>query len=687
MGNTVTQDPTIAARLPPRVLVLGVISLLTAVSSAMILGLLPVFLVAVLGASMTSVGIIEGIAGAGMSIAKVIAGPVSDWLGRRKPLLLLGYGMSAVVKLVFPVADNAIAVLFARALDRVGKGLRDAPRDAFVADITPQPIRGSGFGLRAALYTLGFVIGPLAAIGLMKSSGDDYRLVFWVAVLPAVAGIALLILGVKETAEVRSAGRRTFDRAQLAKLAAPFWWIVAIASMFSLARFSQAFLVLKTHEIGVQVAYLPVIIAVMHVVYSISAYPCGVMADRVSPRIQLAVTGVILIVADVVLAGATAFWVVALGSALWGLQMGLSYGLLKAAVADIAPKQLSGTAFGIYDCAIGITTFLASAVAGLIWTSRRIDPDFRTWRRAGGGGTRAGLLLADPEIRDDEPRRPRTLDNNSLSRGLECRQSGAVVDVDDVDVDFQDLAVTVDLKVDGPSDADMFKLCRQVIDAFDRLSIGAHNDISGRSGRCVGAQQTRPLRRGSGRRLHDKDALDGATAIAASGNDANAGGRDAAGTDQFGDDAAHHADRNGEAEGGGRLPAQIGDRIDTDEPARGIEKRSSRVSRKYRRVGLDHVGNLATPDGRQLPSERAYHACRERLIQTKWISDRIDKLTDLQFIRAAVWDRSPEIPAPASGAARPSRSLAPIPRRRHRIAFRRPARSLSTRRPARHVRW
>lgn len=356
----------------------------------MILGLLPVFLVAVLGASMTSVGIIEGVAGAGMSITKVIAGPISDWLGRRKPLLLLGYGMSAVVKMVLPLADSAITILFARAIDRVGKGLRDAPRDAFVADMTPEPIRGSGFGLRAALYTLGFVIGPLAAIGLMRVSGDNFRLVFWTAVLPAVAGIALLVWGVGETAETRSADpeRRLFGREQLAKLAAPFWWIVAIAGVFSLARFSQAFLVLKTHEIGVQVTYLPVIIAIMHIVYSVSAYPCGVLADRASPRIQMAAAGAILVAADVVLAGASAFWTIALGSALWGLQMGLSYGLLKSAVADIAPIQLKGTAFGIYDCVIGITTFVASAVAGMIWSIGGATPTF------GIGAALAALALA-----------------------------------------------------------------------------------------------------------------------------------------------------------------------------------------------------------------------------------------------------------------------------------------------------
>lgn len=358
-------------RLPSRILVLGLVSLLTAISSAMILGLLPVFLIAVLGASMTLVGTIEGMAGASMSLAKIIAGPVSDWLGRRKPLLVFGYGMSAAVKLVFPLAETALAVLVARALDRVGKGLRDSPRDAFVADITHQSIRGSSFGLRAALYTLGFVIGPVAAAGLMLLSDNDYRLVFWAAVLPAVAGIVLLAVGVKETPQGLSEVpvRRFFGRRQLAELAAPFWWIVAIAGVLSLARFSQAFLVLKTHEIGVHVAYLPAIIAVMHIVYSISAYPAGVLADRVSPRIQLAVTAAILIVADTVLAAATVFWAIALGAALWGLQMGLSYGLLKAAVAEVSPKQLHGTAFGIYDCVVGFTTFLASMVAGMIWSS------------------------------------------------------------------------------------------------------------------------------------------------------------------------------------------------------------------------------------------------------------------------------------------------------------------------------
>lgn len=356
-------------RLPSSVTVLGLVSFLTAVSSAMTLGLLPVFLVAVLGAQMTSVGIIEGIAGAAMALAKIVAGPFSDWLGRRKPILVVGYGLSALIKMFLPIADAAATVLLVRGLDRLGKGVRDSPRDALLADITPRAVRGAGFGLRAALYTLGFVVGPLAAMALMRWSGDDFRLVFWIAVVPAVAGIALLVAGVKEQPrEHRGIDVwRRFDRRLLTQLTAPFWWIVAIAGVFSLARFSQAFLVLKTHESGLAVAYIPLIIVIMHVVYSASAYPCGVLADRISPRFQLGLAGVVLVCADLVLAGANAFLMVAAGAALWGLQMGLSYGLMKAAVAEVAPEHLRGTAFGIYDCVAGITTFLASAGAGWIW--------------------------------------------------------------------------------------------------------------------------------------------------------------------------------------------------------------------------------------------------------------------------------------------------------------------------------
>jgi MFS family permease len=357
------------ARLSPNVAVLGIVSLLMGMSSAMIYGLLPVFLVTILGASMATVGLIEGIAEATTSAMKIFSGLMSDWIGRRKPLVVLGYALSAVTKLLFPLAETAPTVLVARIADRIGKGVRDAPRDALLADMTPSAIRGSGFGLRFALYTVGAVAGPLAAIALMALSGDNFRLVFWVALLPGFASIAVLLIGVKEAPIERSdKWQLPIRRRDLALLRAPFWWTISIAAIFSLARFSPAFLVLKAHDIGIDAAFVPGILVIMYSIYSAAAYPFGVLADGVNRHRQLGIGAVILVAADLVLAGASTTWMTALGAALWGLQMGITQGLLSAAVADAAPVRLRGTAFGLLDLAVGLATFTASAGAGLLWT-------------------------------------------------------------------------------------------------------------------------------------------------------------------------------------------------------------------------------------------------------------------------------------------------------------------------------
>ena len=357
------------ASLPRHVVVLGVISLLTAASSAMIYGLLPVFLVRVMGVTMASVGIIEGLAEGATSVAKIASGLASDWIGRRKPLVLLGYGLSAANKVLFPLAANVSVVLAARVIDRIGKGMRDAPRDAFLTDVTPAPIRGSGFGLRLAFYTTGFVLGPLAAMALMAASGDDFRLVFWIAMIPAVIAIAVVLFGIKERRRVVVAGapRLQLRMSELARFPSPFWWAVMIAGLLSLARFSYAFLVLKAHHIGVDAAFVPIMLVVMHLVYAAAAYPFGVLADRTDRRLQLVLGAGVLICADLVLAGASAFWMAALGAALWGLQMAITQGLLSASVADAAPEALRGTAFGIYELAVGLATFVASSAAGALW--------------------------------------------------------------------------------------------------------------------------------------------------------------------------------------------------------------------------------------------------------------------------------------------------------------------------------
>jgi MFS family permease len=362
-------DGQMPQRLPHHVAVLGVISLLTAMSSSMVYGLLPVFLVRVLGATVASVGLIEGIAEAMTSFMKIVSGFASDWMGRRKPLVLLGYAVSAINKVMFPLAGDVFTVLVARVIDRAGKGMRDAPRDAFLTDVTPAKIRGSGFGLRLAFYTTGFVIGPLAAIALMKLSGDNFRLVFWIAVIPAFMAIVVLLFGMKEPARKTFAYRplRMPRRAEFARLAGPFWWAIAIASLLSLARFSHAFLVLKAHHVGVDAAFVPIMLVIMHLVYAAAAYPCGVLADHIDRRLQLGVGAAILVGADIVLAMAQVGWISVVGAALWGLQMAVTQGLLLASVGDAAPAELRGTAFGIYDLAVGVAAFVASSAAGALW--------------------------------------------------------------------------------------------------------------------------------------------------------------------------------------------------------------------------------------------------------------------------------------------------------------------------------
>jgi MFS family permease len=372
-----SQEPTnrwngrLHPRLSPTIAWLGGVSLLTAMSSAMVYGLLPVFLLKVLGASVAIIGTLEGAAEATTSLMKILSGALSDRFGRRKPLLVLGYTLSAFNKLLFPLAQAVPLVVIARIIDRVGKGIRDAPRDAFLTDITPSEIRGSGFGLRLTFYTTGFVLGPLVAIALMTLSGDDFRLVFWAAAIPAFAAILILLGAVQEKPEQQiPATHRWLIRARdLRSFASPFWWWIAVSGLISMARFSQAFLVLKAHDVGVDPAFVPIILVLTHSVYAAAAYPFGVLADRLNRRTQLAGGIVILIVADLALMQASSFEATALGAALWGLQMAVTQGLLAASIADTAPDALRGTAFGIYELAIGLAIFIASAAAGVLWAA------------------------------------------------------------------------------------------------------------------------------------------------------------------------------------------------------------------------------------------------------------------------------------------------------------------------------
>ncbi len=357
----------LSMRIPGSVWALGFVSLLMDTSSEMIHSLLPLFMVGVLGASSTAVGLIEGVAEATALIVKVFSGVVSDWLGKRKQLALFGYALGAVTKPVFALAGTLEAVLAARLIDRVGKGVRGAPRDALIADVTPPEIRGAAFGLRQALDTIGAFVGPLIGAGLMLLWANDFRAVFWVAVIPGAAAVALLFFGVDE-APVPGARRGSpITAADLKRLGTDYWWVVGIGAAFTLARFSEAFLVLRANQSGVPVAVVPLVMVAMNVVYAATAYPFGKLADRMAHGRLLALGLVVLIAADLVLAFDRSWPVVFAGVMLWGAHMGITQGLLATMVADTAPADLRGTAFGFFNLVSGVAMLAASAVAGLVW--------------------------------------------------------------------------------------------------------------------------------------------------------------------------------------------------------------------------------------------------------------------------------------------------------------------------------
>jgi MFS family permease len=356
-------------RVPRGVWALGFVSLFMDISSEMIHSLLPIFLMTGLGASASLVGLIEGIGEGTASITKIFSGYVSDRLGRRKLLTLIGYGLAALTKPIFAIAITPFEVLAARFIDRVGKGIRGAPRDALVADMTPASVRGAAFGIRQALDTAGAFVGPALAIALMWLYADNMRAVFWWAIVPGLVAIALLFFGVEEVAQAATgaAARPPITWRSIGDLGNAFWIITAIGAVFTLARFSEAFLVLRAQNVGVPIALAPLIMIAMNVVYSLAAGPIGALSDRVGRYGLLAPGFAVLIAADLTLALWGSVAGVFIGAALWGLHMGLTQGLLAALVADTAPPHLRGTAYGLFNLAGGIVALIASVVAGVLW--------------------------------------------------------------------------------------------------------------------------------------------------------------------------------------------------------------------------------------------------------------------------------------------------------------------------------
>lgn len=355
--------------IPTGIWALGFVSLLMDVSSEMIHALLPIYLVTVMGASMVTVGTIEGIAEATAAITKVFSGALSDWLGKRKLLAVVGYGLAALAKPVFPLASSIGWLVAARFVDRVGKGIRGAPRDALIADIAPAHARGASFGLRQALDTVGAFVGPLLAIGLMWLTANQFRTVFWVAVVPGLLAVVLVVTAVREPArpaDLREV-RAPLSLPELKRLGLPFWLVVCVATVITLARFSEAFLILRAQSMGLPIVLVPLVLVIMNVAYSLAAYPAGALSDRVNGLTMLVLGFLILIAADIVLALPGNLVGTALGVSLWGLHLGITQGLLATLVADTAPPELRGTAFGMLNLSSGLSLLAASLVAGTLW--------------------------------------------------------------------------------------------------------------------------------------------------------------------------------------------------------------------------------------------------------------------------------------------------------------------------------
>jgi MFS family permease len=338
------------------------------------------------------VGIVEGVAEATALVVKVFSGYVSDFTRKRKPLVLAGYGLGALSKLAFPLAPSLAWIVGARVVDRIGKGIRGAPRDALIADLTPEEARGAAYGLRQALDTVGALVGPLLAVAAMAWLAGDIRAAFWVAVVPAAACVLLIVVGVREPDGTPYSGERPrLALADVRRLDRSFVVVTGIAVVLTLARFSEAFIVLRAQNVGMPLATVPWVMVAMTAVYAVLAFPAGAWADRGHASRLIAGGLVALIASDLVLAQANTAAGVLAGAALWGLHLALTQGLLSTLVAAVAPDDLRGTAFGVFNLACGLALLVASVLAGLLWDA--VGPA-ATFYAGAAFTVAAGLALA-----------------------------------------------------------------------------------------------------------------------------------------------------------------------------------------------------------------------------------------------------------------------------------------------------
>lgn len=379
-------------QMPASIWALGFVSLLMDVSSEMIHSLLPLFMMGTLGATALTIGVMEGVAESTALIFKIFSGTLSDYLGKRKGLAIIGYSMGALAKPLFALANTSGLVLGARFIDRIGKGIRGAPRDALIADLVPSHHRGAAFGLRQSLDTIGAFVGPLLAVGLMLAWDNDFRSIFWLALVPGLLSVVVLIFFVHEPARpALEKISNPISRANLKRLGPAYWWVVALGAIFMVARFSEAFLVLRAAELGLMLALVPLVMVAMNIVYAATAYPFGKLSDHANHSLLLALGLVVLIAADVLLALPGNRYTLLAGVALWGVHMGMTQGLLAAMVANTAPPDLRGTGFGFFNLVSGLAMLVGSSLAGLLWDQFGSAATFQTG--AGFCVVALGLLL------------------------------------------------------------------------------------------------------------------------------------------------------------------------------------------------------------------------------------------------------------------------------------------------------
>jgi MFS family permease len=388
--------------LPRNVWILGFVSLLMDLSSEIYHSLLPAFVTLVLGLPVTALGAIDGIAEATANFAKLFSGRLSDRSLKRKPWIVVGYGLAALSKPLFPLATGAATLMGARFADRIGKGIRGSPRDAMVADETPPEIRGRAFGLRQSLDTVGALLAPLVAIGLMALFVSDIRKVFWLAVTPAACSFLLASLALREPEQHLAPLKRSPFFAGFKQLNKETKRLLAVGFLFALARFSEAFLILKGIEIGLTEAQSPVTLALFNLAYVALAYPAGVLSDRMSPRSLLMAGMALLVAGDLVLAKSDGMTGLVVGVIFWGAHMALTQGIFSRMIADSAPEELRATSFGAFWFVSGVAGLLASLGAGLLWDREGSAATFAT--SAGVAAMALAMLSLLPEERSNPAR-------------------------------------------------------------------------------------------------------------------------------------------------------------------------------------------------------------------------------------------------------------------------------------------